>query len=131
MHRYTYCFACMFVCVCVCVRERESERERKGVYLRSYMPFCRGVCVCVCVCVCVRACVRVCVCAVGMLLRVTLMSPTLCVFVQVCDVLAFAGAHCLGADEVAYSFLLTVDLAESAIQVALPVDLITVHLRTR
>ena len=59
------------------------------------------------------------------------MSPTLCVFVQVCDVLAFAGAHCLGADEVAYSFLLTVDLAESAIQVALPVDLITVHLRTR
>lgn len=50
------------------------------------------------------------------------------VFVQVCDVRALIRAHCFGADEVANSFLLTVDLAERAVHLLLPVDLITVDL---
>lgn len=50
------------------------------------------------------------------------------VFVQVCDVCPLIRAHCFGADEVANGFLLTVDLAECAVHVLLPVDLITVDL---
>lgn len=50
------------------------------------------------------------------------------VFVQVCDVCPLIRAHCFGADEVANSFLLTVDLAERAVRVLLPEDLITVDL---
>ena len=49
-------------------------------------------------------------------------------FVQVCDVCPLFGAHCFSADEVSDSFLLTVDLAESTVQVPLPVDLVTVDL---
>lgn len=48
--------------------------------------------------------------------------------VQVSDVCPLIRAHCFSADEVADSFLLTVDLAERAVQVLLPVDLITVDL---
>lgn len=50
------------------------------------------------------------------------------VFVQVCDVCALLRAHGFGADVVANGFLLTVDLAERAVQVPLPVDLIAVDL---
>lgn len=50
------------------------------------------------------------------------------VFVQVCDVSALLRAHGFGADVVANGFLLTVDLAEGAVQVPLPVDLIAVDL---
>lgn len=49
-------------------------------------------------------------------------------FVQVCDVGPLLRAHGFGADAVADRLLLTVDLAESAIQAPLPVDLITVDL---
>lgn len=50
------------------------------------------------------------------------------VFVQVRDVCSLIRAHCFGADEVANGFLLAVDLAERAIHILLPVDLITVDL---
>lgn len=53
------------------------------------------------------------------------------VFVQVCDVCALLRAHCFGADEVANSFLLTVDLAERAVHIPLPVDLIAVDLNRK
>lgn len=53
---------------------------------------------------------------------------TFLVFVQVCDVCPFIRTHCFGADKVANSFLLTVDLTESTIKIPLPVDLITVYL---
>lgn len=52
-------------------------------------------------------------------------------FVQVGDVRPLIRAHCFSADEVADGFLLTVDLAEGAIQVPLPVDLITVDLEEK
>lgn len=50
------------------------------------------------------------------------------VLVQVGNVCPFITAHCFGADAVADSFLLAVDLAESTVEVPLPVDLITVNL---
>lgn len=50
------------------------------------------------------------------------------VFVQVCDVLAQVTAYSLSANAASHSFLLYVNLRESAIQVPLPVDLIAVHL---
>lgn len=53
---------------------------------------------------------------------------TFFVFVQVCDVRPLIRAHRFRADTVADSFLLTVDLAESTVQILLPVDLITVDL---
>lgn len=49
-------------------------------------------------------------------------------FVQVRDVRPVIRAHCFSADEVADGFLFTVDLAERAVQVPLPVDLIAVDL---
>ncbi len=49
-------------------------------------------------------------------------------FVHVCDVFPLVRAHCFRADAVADSFLLTVDLRKSTIQIPLPVDLITVDL---
>lgn len=60
-----------------------------------------------------------------------MLAPTFLVFVQVCDVRPLVRAHCFSADEVADGFLLTVDLAEGAIQVPLPVDLITVDLEEK
>lgn len=53
---------------------------------------------------------------------------TFLVFVQVRDVCALLRAHGFGADEVAHGLLLAVDLAEGAVQVPLPVDLIAVDL---
>lgn len=60
-----------------------------------------------------------------------MLAPTFLVFVQVGDVRPLIRAHCFSADEVADGFLLTVDLAEGAIQVPLPVDLITVDLEEK
>lgn len=57
-----------------------------------------------------------------------MVASTFLMFVQMCDVCPLVRAHSFGADVVADSFLLTVDLAESTIQVPLPVDLITVDL---
>ena len=47
------------------------------------------------------------------------------------DVRPLIRPHSLGADVVAYSLLLTVDLAEGPVQTPLPVDLVTVHLVER
>lgn len=58
-----------------------------------------------------------------------MLASTFLVFVQMCDVCPLIRAHCFSADAVADSFLLTVKLAESTIQVPLPVDLITVDLK--
>lgn len=60
-----------------------------------------------------------------------MLATTFLVFVQMCDVCPLIRAHCFSADEVAYGFLFTVDLAEGAIQVPLPVDLITVDLEEK
>lgn len=57
-----------------------------------------------------------------------MVSSTFFVFVQVCDVCPLVRTHCFGADTVADSFLLAVDLAESTVKIPLPVDLITVDL---
>lgn len=57
-----------------------------------------------------------------------MLATTFLMFVQVRDVCPLFRAHCFSADEVADSFLLTVDLAECTIQALLPVDLITVDL---
>lgn len=59
------------------------------------------------------------------------MYCTFRVFVQVSDVTAFLRTNSLGADLVAHLLLLTVDLAEGSIDVPLPVDFITVYLRTQ
>jgi len=56
------------------------------------------------------------------------LAGTFLVFVQVRDVRPLVGAHRFGAEEVADSFLLNVDLTESGVQVLLPEDLITVDL---
>lgn len=50
------------------------------------------------------------------------------VFVQVCDVSSLFRTDCFGADTVTDCLLLSVHLAEGAVQVPLPVDLITVDL---
>lgn len=60
-----------------------------------------------------------------------MLAATFLVFVQVCDVRPLVRAHCFGADEMADGFLLTVDLAEGAVQIPLPVDLITVDLEEK
>ncbi len=59
------------------------------------------------------------------------MFLTFRIFVKVCDVDTLVGAHSFSADAVADCVLLTVDLTEGAVQVPLPVDLITVHLQQR
>ncbi len=59
------------------------------------------------------------------------MFLTFRIFVKVCDVDTLVGAHSFSADAVAHCVLLTVDLTEGAVQVPLPVDLITVHLQQR
>lgn len=66
-----------------------------------------------------------------LLIFAQLCEATFWVLVKVCDVIAFIRAHSLGADTVAHCVFLTVDLGEGAIQVPLPVDLITVHLQYR
>lgn len=53
---------------------------------------------------------------------------TFIIFVQVCDICPFFRTHSFGADEVAYRFLLTEELAEGTIEIPLPVDLVTVYL---
>lgn len=62
------------------------------------------------------------------LAKCDVLAGTFFVFVQVRDVGPLVRAHCFGADAVADSFLLTADLAESAVQVPLPEDLIAVDL---
>lgn len=57
-----------------------------------------------------------------------LFDETFRVFVKVCDIDAFIGANSLGADEVAHSLFLTVDLTKGPIDILLPVDFITVNL---
>lgn len=49
--------------------------------------------------------------------------------VKVGDVIAFIRANSLGADEVAHSVFLTVDLTEGPIGIPLPVNFITVNLQ--
>lgn len=66
-----------------------------------------------------------------LLIFAQLCEATFWVLVKVCDVIAFIRAHSLGADTVAHCVFLTVDLGEGAIQVPLPVYLITVHLQDR
>lgn len=58
-------------------------------------------------------------------------ASTFWVFVQVRDVFPLLRAHCFGADAVTDSFLLKVELAESAVQISLPVDFITVDLMSK
>lgn len=60
--------------------------------------------------------------------KYNMLASTFFIFVQVCNVCPLVRTHCFSADEAANSFLLTVDLAESTVQLPLPVDLITVDL---
>lgn len=56
-------------------------------------------------------------------------GDTFRIFVKVCDVTAYIRANSLGADVMAHSLFLTVDLTEGPICISLPVDFITVYLK--